>query len=181
MVHPAETPDRRIPGSSSNRPWIGWCGLGLALLALGFLFSWSFGVDVLDEAWYLQVIRRVVSGETLYRDVCYETTPFSVYLTSLPAIAFGPTILVLKTALAFCFALTAIFSCGIIRRFDSATRGMSLFMVLFCTVYCPAYPNSVYTPLSQAMLLGSLYAAIRWIKSESGGKRRWLMAAGALA
>ena len=107
----------------------------------------------MDEAWYLQVIRRVVSGETLYRDVCYETTPFSVYLTSLLALPLGPEILTIKATLALCFALSVAACVGIIRRFNPSSKTMPLPMILFCVVFCPAFPNSVYTPLSQALLL----------------------------
>ena len=163
---------------------MGWIGFGLILFAFGFLFSWTFGLDILDECWYLQVVRRIMGGELLYRDVCFEITPFSVYVASLLSVPFGPGILVIKSFQSLCFSLSVMLSCGIIRRFNPGSTGMILSMVLFCLMYCPAYPNSLYTPLSYTLLLGCLYAVFRWIHSGNMGRQKgnkWLIISGVLA
>ena len=57
---------------------------GLCVAAIAALIWFTIvaeGFAAPDESWFLQVVARLQSGETLYRDVYFNATPLSVYVT----------------------------------------------------------------------------------------------------
>ena len=65
-----------------------WLLAGLIFSGIGFVSSWTRGVNITDESWFLQVLYRVSSGGVLYRDMFFGATPLSVYLTLIPVSIF---------------------------------------------------------------------------------------------
>ena len=49
-----------------------------------------------DEVWMTQVLRRVLEGETLYRDIFFGVPPLSVYATAAIGKLFGAELIVVR-------------------------------------------------------------------------------------
>jgi len=155
------------------------------LLGIGFLFTWTFGVNLYDETWFLQVIRRLKEGEILYRDVFFGVNPISAYVTLFFSLFFGTEILVLKFLQALCFASTVFLTVRISRLFLPEKKWPWL-VIGFLFVYSPPYPNSLYSPLGMVFFIATLYSALKWIqitKSQvfSERSRGWLIWSGVFA
>lgn len=77
----------RPPPGAADDPRAGfgapaWLALGVGLALASACLAVGRGFNPYDEAWFLQVVDRVVSGEALYRDVYYSPLPLAVYLTA---------------------------------------------------------------------------------------------------
>jgi hypothetical protein len=175
---------RRLTQAVTEAPaWLRWTAFGAVLWGIGFLFCRSMGVDGFDEAWFLQVVRRVLAGEILYRDVCYETTPLPVAVASAAAMVMGIEILVTKALLALCFAGSVLLVALGGRLVRSGTLKLPLLLPWFCLVYSPAFPNSLYTPMAAMLLLACLTLTLVRVRTAPAGSKKelWLEAAAGAA
>lgn len=146
----------------------------IVLMGVAFLLYGNHGLVQPDEALPVQIARRILSGDVLYRDIAFTTTPLSVYL-SLPAIAlFGAEVLVIRALHVLLFAASLLLALRILRLASQPVAAPAF--VLACCVY--ARPMSV-APLPDALacvfLLACLLALFHW---QRGGSRQPLLAAG---
>jgi hypothetical protein len=163
--------------------WRAWAAAGAAVFALALAFSAASGFGMADEAWYLRVVDRVLAGEVLYRDVFLGVTPLSVYVAAPLAAVFGTEVLVVKAVVALCFTASVLTGCGICRQLGlgwgpTLTFGASLFVYLLPGATLLGSPYSV---LAQALLLGCLACALRWLHAARAPVRGLGTGRGALA
>ena len=59
-----------------------WTAAAIGVFLLSLLRSLADGPALTDERWFLQVVHRISTGDVLYRDVFFGSTPLSVYITS---------------------------------------------------------------------------------------------------
>lgn len=119
------------------------------------------GVNPADEAWFLQVVSRVSSGETLYRDVFFGATPLSVYAT-LPLVALlGAEIAAVKLVVVVCFAATLVLAGRIARQLDLGRPEIALLFAAIL-VWAPPHHIGPYQQLGTAFLLLCLSATLAW-------------------
>ncbi len=148
--------------------------LWLFCFGAGIVFCWGMGVNLLDESWFLQVTRRFMSGETLYRDIAYDTPPLPVHAASLACLLFGTQIFTTKILLAVCFAFTVLFFVRAARHMGFGSPRWTLISIAFLLVYAPPYPNSMYNPTAVLFLAACLERCAAWIReggSEGTGRR----------
>jgi hypothetical protein len=134
---------------------------GLAGLFAAALFVTAAAGFSRDEAWFLQVVDRVLRGETLYRDVFFLSTPLAVQLTVAAAHVFGSGILVEKAVTTAAFTGECAFG-YLLARACGASRmgGWLVWPALF--VYAWHFPNPPYRALGSALMLGSFWALLSW-------------------
>jgi hypothetical protein len=153
-----------------------------ALFAVSLVISAAAGFS-LDETWFLQVVTRVVHGETLYRDVFFLSTPLSVQATALAARIFGTGLIVEKavTSLAFVaelgFADALLGACRVGRR-----PRLIAWLALF--VYTQHFPNPPYRAMGSALMLGAFWALVVWlgrVETRHASPMRWLALTGLFA
>lgn len=162
-----------------------WLLSGLALALFGVIVAATRGVTMADEGWFLQVVRRVAGGETLYRDVFFGATPLSVHLVSGLTAVFGIEALVLRGAMALIYASTVLVSWRIARSFG-AGREPSLLLGAALTVFGAPEANSPYAALANLLFLACFGAALAWrrrLRADGGasGASGFLAAAGVAA
>lgn len=135
------------------------------------------GVNPADEAWFLQVLRRLYEGETLYRDVFFGVPPLSVFV-SIPLVwLFGPEILVLKLVLAISYAsllLLGWWGLGLL----GVGRWLRLTCVALSFVLAPPFPGSPYHVMSMAFFAGSMVAFIARFQGRQDPRVPWDTLAG---
>ncbi|CAA9368362.1 MAG: hypothetical protein AVDCRST_MAG68-5195 [uncultured Gemmatimonadetes bacterium] len=170
------------PGLRPARGRAAWLAAGAAVFAVALAFSAASGFGTADESWYLRVIARTLAGDVLYRDTFLGVTPLSVFLVAPLAALFGTEILVVKAAVALCFAASVLTGCAICRRLGAGwgatlVFGASLFAYLLPGLTRMGAP---YSPLAVALLLGCFALALRWA-AGTRAEGRVLAAAGALA
>ncbi len=150
-------------------------GLGLIWGAAAAVFACftavAAGFASPDEAWFLQVVRRVQSGETLYRDVWFGVTPLSIHLTRALASVFGTEVLVSRTVVMACLLATLWFCIRAVEGTGSTGRTpWLLFVAVF--VFGIAQPGlpTPYTPLGVALFMGTFASTLAWLRSEEHGE-----------
>ncbi len=131
------------------------------------------GLTVYDEAWFLQVVHRVTSGEALYRDVFFGVTPLSVQVTALAVRVFGTEILVIKAVVGLCFALSVL----LVARIDRQLGGPREFpLLLILALLMLGRPEMApYSAMSTVFLLATLSVTLRWheaVRVDSRDGRR---------
>ena len=147
-------------------------GTGLVLAAGGML---ALGRSILgaDEAWFLQVVHRVTSGEVLYRDVFLGVTPLSVYLLAPLAWVWRSEVWLVRAALVACVAASALLCSVIARRLGSDREFSPLLGAALLLLAFPV-PVAPYSPLATFFLLAALAAVLRWDENrDENPARSW--------
>jgi len=166
-----------------------WLAYGVLLFCVGLYAALTSGMISNDESWFLQVARRIASGDVLYRDVFFGVTPLSAYLAGGLVGLFGVEIVVIRVMVAGCFAATAVLALCLARQLRLSSASQAL-LVMAIVAYVPAWMpgiGSPYTPLAYVFLLACLAATLAWLahaRSESAPPSRsihWLLAAGGFA
>lgn len=122
----------------------------------------STGADPFgDEAWFLQVNRRILSGENLYNEVFLGTTPLSAYVSSLFARLFGVQALLLRWLVVACLVIQIYLLIRIVRRFGQGTQ-LPFLLILAALVYGRPQAGSLYSPLAFVFLLASFERLLAW-------------------
>lgn len=163
---------------SRRRAW-SWLAGGAAL-ALANAWLISFDVNQLDEAWTLQVARRLLGGERLYDEVWFGTTPLSAYVLLAAVSLFGVEAIVLKALSALLAA-----SCGLLVARIALQCGMrarsAAVLALLSVALAPAVPLSLYTPLAITFLLACESATLAVVLRRPEQRTPAALLAGALA
>ncbi len=156
---------------------VGW--IGLAFAAFAFLVDVS-DLGRMDEAWFLQVVERVASGDALYRDVWFGTLPLSVYMILGPVAAFGADVVWVKLLVAASCGASAALAVLLARRLRIPHRGV-LVLALAAYVASGARPTAPYPALATVFLLGCFLAAVTWLQAGPRVLARPAVAVGASA
>ncbi len=135
-----------------------WIGLGLVLLVHGLYTGFTSGQITNDEAWFLQVLRRVAGGERLYRDVFFGVTPLSIYLGLALVRVMGVEIAVVKLMMAAAFMGSGLLTLRIakqVRLGRTAQTVLSVTLLAYTPSWLPG-AGAPYTPLAYFLLLAVL-------------------------
>ncbi len=180
----------RMPRLSSLSRFGFWLTGSLFLFAFGFLTDVTSATLFMSEACYLQTVNRVLTGEILYRDVWFGTSPLPVYLTVALATLFGAEALLVKAIMALCLTLTGLLSYRIARQLGLG-RILALALAGVVAIYITSWlpgPGLPYTPLAYICLTAGFSAILSWRESAlrqtsvgSRGLARYLVIAGASA
>jgi hypothetical protein len=111
-----------------------------------------------DESWFLQVVTRLHAGDTLYRDVYFNVTPLSAYVTYAAASMFGTELVVVRAVVAAALVMTIACLWLACRRLG-AGRTAPWLLVSWWTQPAP------YTPVAMALFAASFYCAVLWMQS----------------
>lgn len=161
--------------------------VGLAALALaGALFFVLFleaacqPFEEGDETWTLQVVRRISTGDILYRDVFFGSTPLSVFMSAAAIRVLGAEILVLRALRVFLFVAT-ILLCGETAHRVSGRAGPGFLAVLGLVSLSVRGSEGLYSTLSVFFLLLCFRATWEWQESVGGSEpgsspNPWLLA-----
>lgn len=163
--------ERRRPGRMAAAFWITGA---IVPIGVAFVLYGNQGLVQPDETLPVQIARRILSGEILYRDIAFVTTPLSAYLT-LPAIALlGGEVLVIRALQVLLFAASLLLALRILRLASQPAAAPAF--VLACCVYAgPMSLVPLFDALASVFLLACLLAVLRW---QNGGSRRALLASG---
>lgn len=148
--------------------------VGLLVFAFALLKALTRSILSGDEAWFLQVLQRVTSGEVLYRDVFCGTTPLSVYFVAGLTTLWGTEVMLVRTVVVLSFMLTLFVSDAICRRLGASDRARIVLGLGFLALALPS-PATPAGPLSTLLLMGCLWSTLRAVAEEdaSGAVSRW--------
>ncbi|MBN1148579.1 MAG: hypothetical protein JXA78_15070 [Anaerolineales bacterium] len=138
-------------------------GSFLALFAIGICAAVTGGLVQTDDAWFLQVVHRLMNGDSLYRDVYYGITPLSMYASAALASLLGAEIIVLKVVMSLCFSITSLLTYYLARRLGLG-RPISFLIVLYLLAYLPVELRYgvPYTPMASMFFLATFFALLLW-------------------
>ena len=132
--------------------------VALGVFGVGLFHSLASGLNPADEAYFLHVVNRVLSGEVLYRDVEFPATPLSVYALAGLAALLGREVLVLKLTAAAIHAATALVWLRVDRQLGGAARP-GVAMIAAMALAHPS-PEALYTPLAMLLLAAAVSAGL---------------------
>lgn len=153
-----------------------WLALFVALWAFSYLMVATAGLNMGDELWFLQVLSRVSGGETLYRDVFFNTTPVSVQLAAPLVSLFGVDIFVVKLMLSGCTAVACVAAAGSVRTLGGSVPA-ALAVAGAGVVFGGSGLMAPYSGLAIAAIAAALFAVLRW-RDEEEHRAGWLVVAG---
>jgi 4-amino-4-deoxy-L-arabinose transferase-like glycosyltransferase len=136
----------------------------IAASAVGFLVD-AAGIGRPDEPWFLLVVDSVASGEVLYRDTWFGTTPLSVYLAVPLVAAFGSQIAWIKLLVAVVFAVSVLLSVLLARRLR-VEGGFPVVVMLAVVVFAAPGQYALYQPLATLFLAACFLATLAWHQAE---------------
>jgi hypothetical protein len=151
----------------------------IAALAAGFaaLIAWIClhpAADLLrDDVWMLRVMDRILSGETLYRDVSFGMTPLSMYAMAGLGRFFGVELLAVRGVVAAAFCLSLWWCVEAAGLLGAGAREKTLLAGGLIAFAIPAW-SSGYSLLATAFLAGCLTHTLRW--QQSGLPRHAVLA-----
>jgi len=164
-----------------------------------FAFVWILGAATLvllscataltiyergDESWFLRVLQRVNTGETLYSDVYYPLLPLAIYVGAAVTSVFGPNFLVLQALFFTCFIATVWVCDSIARQLEVRPIARALLLVALCVWSSPMaieHGTSLYQPLATLFLLLCLRAVLAWSSPAAGEARHARLTLAAVA
>jgi hypothetical protein len=149
---------------------------GAAIVAFSWFTVVTEGFAAPDESWFLQVVARVQSGETLYRDVYFNATPLSVYLTLALTSIFPTELLLVRSVVAAALAATVAL-CWLLCRALGVGRLAPWLLVSSWVQPAP------YTPVAMVFFAGTFAATVWWMRTvqHGGSASRMLVLAAASA
>ena len=139
-----------------------WAGVSIFVVSVVLVITRP--VNIYDEGWFLQVIDRVVSGESLYRDVFFGATPLSVYVASgMNRILGVDTEMGFVRLLGACYFATIVgWSCRILRQL-TGVQGYPWIFVAALLVYASRGLSSPgYTTLAYLFFLVCWSFLLSW-------------------
>ncbi|MBI1762630.1 MAG: glycosyltransferase family 39 protein [Acidobacteria bacterium] len=161
--------------------WRAAVGL-LLFIGVGLWFSITADGVGNDEAWSLQVVWRMQTGETLYRDIFCGVLPLAFYLTLALTKLLGAEILVIKLSVVLCQALAVWTAARVMQQLTGTSRYQG-FLTGALLLYATPRATALYQPLATLFLLLCYHAVLahQQAESETRQARRWLLAAGVWA
>jgi 4-amino-4-deoxy-L-arabinose transferase-like glycosyltransferase len=163
----------------------GWA-LGAALLtSYGLFTGLTAGRVGNDEAWFLQVLRRMAVGEALYQEIFFGATPLSAYVSAPFVRILGVELFVVKGVLAACFATTGLLLLGILRQLGLGKTARGFALLAYCA-YTPSWQPAAgtpYTPFAYILILLTWLLFLKWTtgtrETRQDGfpdqRARWIM------
>lgn len=141
------------------------------------LMSMLHGVQRPDEVWILQVARRLLAGEVLYRDVYYGATPLAAWVAGAFCKIFGLHVWSIKVYAALLQAGLCFLTGLLVLK---ASRDSLAALLATAAVYVYGYGNlesgPIYTPLASVFLLAALLLVFpNKGADKAGNSRPWLL------
>jgi hypothetical protein len=162
-------------------PTIQWNGKSLfwvavSVFSIALIYALFQEINTDDETWFLQVVRRVLSGEVLYRDIYFGLTPLSAYVTAFFCLLFGVELLVARAVLALYFTLGVILVLLILKELKLERYVTPLLIGSLLVLVHPQsnWGFSPYNPLAKVLFLAVFWMALKWGVSF---QRKWLIGA----
>ncbi|MBI4854375.1 MAG: glycosyltransferase family 39 protein [Acidobacteria bacterium] len=145
-----------------------WFVIGFVIFILSFFANIASGYNPADEAWFLQVLSRINSGEILYKDISYGVTPLALYITAIFTYIFGIELLVIKILGSIIFTISTLLVVHIAKKLGLKTSSITAlaFVLLTYTIASPYSLGALYTPLANLFFLSSFTFTLNWQKAK---------------
>jgi hypothetical protein len=154
--------------------------VAVAAVAMLAVYIWASGywIDLIDEGYFVYLGSRVAAGDLPYRDFDTYYTPGIFYLFAWTFDLFGMTIEPIRVLMSALRVLWALMLYALTRRVAPWPFAMLPFLVIAAVDAAPIFPEPHPSWPSVVATLGTIEVIAR---HQTGGRRRWLIAAGLLA
>jgi hypothetical protein len=185
-IHRSALRTPRAPSVPGRRSGVGALGrvevvavLVAAALAFAY-YAWSsrYWIDLLDEGYFLYLASRVQAGDLPYRDFDTYYTPGIFYLFAWTFNLFGLSVVPIRLLMAAMRVLLGLLLYRLTRRVAAWPFALLPFLIIAAVDGEPVFPEP---HPSWPAILASLGLIEAIVRHQTGGGRRWLVVAGALA
>jgi len=137
--------------------------VALSLFVVAMLFCLIQEISLDDETWFLQVARRILSGELLYRDIHFGVTPLSAYVSSAICSIFGLELIAMRALLAIYFVASALLIFAILKELGIARPVTWPLLIALFVIASPQanWGFSGYNGLAKVFFLGTFLFALQ--------------------
>jgi 4-amino-4-deoxy-L-arabinose transferase-like glycosyltransferase len=158
-----------------------WIGSAIALFAVTYLLVLGNRANLLDETWMLWVTKRMTSGDRLYSDVYFVSTPLAAWLSAAFALVGGVQLTVLRALEVTVFVAELLVATSVARWCRLSRPSLVLFGGALFAIGAPATEwISVYSSVAVLFALVALRVLLVWLDSrdEHEGERTrvWALA-----
>ncbi len=158
-----------------------WVGVAIAAFAVTLVLVLGDRANLLDEAWMLWVTKRVTSGDRLYSDVYYVSTPLGIWLSAAFALVGGVQLWVLRVLEVTIFVAELLLALSIARWCRVSAPTLVLTGAGVFAVGAPASEwISVYSSVAVLFGMVALRVLLAWIDrgdaSAPTTTRSWVLA-----
>jgi len=150
----------------------------VAGLSFAYLLTYPLAIGRADESHLLYGARRVLAGETIYKDFFEGITPLGFYFVAAIYRVAGTSLLAVRVGFALVEALGCALLYGLVRRVAGVAEAV-LAVLIFAGLCIPAWPYASAHWLSTT--LGLAVAAVTLSGSEAAMSRARPALAGLLA
>jgi hypothetical protein len=150
-----------------------WWSVFAALVVLQIFWSVARTYDTYDQSWFLLVAKRILAGETLYRDVYFNTTPLSMYVTAAAVAVTGVQLLTVELVVAFSVLASIMLGWKIIERAVPSERRVPLLLIALVIVYGNYQAKTPYTPLAVTLFMLTLLGFLVWHDERRNSTLFW--------
>lgn len=163
-----------------------WAGLAVVIFGVTYVLVLGTRADLIDEAWMLWVTKRLSSGDRLYSDVYFVSTPLAAWLAGAWSLVAGVQLTALRMLEAAVFTAELLVAVSIARWCRATWPTLLVFAAAVFTVGSPASEwISLYTSTAVLGALVALRLLLAWLDrrdAPAGTRgRTWALAGVGLA
>ena len=157
-----------------------WVGVAIAAFAVTLVLVLGDRANLLDETWMLWVTKRVTSGDRLYSDVYYVSTPLGIWLSAAFALVGGVQLWVLRVLEVTIFVAELLLALSIVRWCRVSAPTVVLTGAAVFAVGAPASEwISVYSSVAVLFGMVALRMLLAWLDradASAPSPRSWVLA-----
>ena len=171
------------PGARSSvtlRRVAAWTALAIVVFGVTYFLAMGDRADLVDETWMLWVTRRLTSGDRLYADTYFVSTPLSAWLSAGFALVGGVQLAVLRALEVTVFVIEFLVALSIARWCRLAWSSVLLFAGALFAIGAPSSEwVSVYSSVAVLFALIALRVLLVWLDHrdfpEGAATRAWAL------
>jgi hypothetical protein len=149
-----------------------WAALAVVVFAVTYVLLLGTRADLVDEAWMLWVTKRITSGQRLYSDVYFVSTPLAAWLGAAWALVGGVHLSVLREFEATVFTAELLVALSVARWCRATLPTMLVFGAAVFAVGSPATEwISLYSAVAIASALVALRLVLAWLDRRDDDAR----------
>jgi 4-amino-4-deoxy-L-arabinose transferase-like glycosyltransferase len=159
---------------------LAWTALAIAVFAVTYFLVMGDRADLVDETWMLWVTRRLTSGDRLYADTYFVSTPLAAWLSAAFALVGGVQLAVLRVLEVAVFVIEFLVAMSIARWCRLSWSSVLLFAGALFAIGAPSSEwVSVYSSVAVLFALIALRVLLVWLDHrelpDSASTRAWAL------
>ena len=146
------------------RRWAAWAGVAVATFVVTYWLLLGNRAGLIDESWMLWVTKRLTSGDRLYSDVYFVSTPLAAWLGAAFTLVGGVQLTVLRALEVAVFVAEFLVAISIARWCRASWPTVVVFAGAVFAIGAPASEwTGVYSSIAVLFVMVALRVLLVWL------------------